>query len=156
MYAHLLGMTRIDWTTFLAEAGKNVMPTGSTKYNEQLTFILALHSLALAETTPSVDLRAVSAFLDTIQILIMTDFEPKNWVMAVKTLRFPHDKYILMGTLRDWREAIIFNLTDRASKEQCEFFGTIMLEFERHKFGPLWALYSKQMRKDGLFILKEK
>jgi len=153
MQVHLLGMTRFDWNTFLAETGKNIAPTN---YNEQLTFILALHNMAMCNTTPAVDLRYVSTFLDTVSVVFMTDTEPKNWVMAVRCMSFPNDKYILFGTLRDWREAIIFNLHERALFEQREYFGTIMLEFERHKFGPLWALYSKQVLKDKTFILKEK
>jgi hypothetical protein len=76
--------------------------------------------------------------------------------MAVKHVSFPDDVNILYGSLLDWREAIIYNLTQRATSEQRMFFGTILLELEQHKFGSLWHRFSKHMQKDGTFILEEK
>lgn len=64
------------------------------------------------------------------------------------------DKNITVGTLGEWRDAIIAGLNSYAGKQQRHFFGTVLIYFEHEGLGDLFSEYTKHMQPDGTFTLR--
>lgn len=143
----------VEWQLLDACCGFNVrVKTDSSKrkWSDPAQFLVAISE----EREPARAMRGAGLHAHALSYGFLSD--SLDFSVSYSHLRrfIVGDKNITVGTLGEWRDAIIAGLNPYASKQQRHFFGTVLIYFEHEGLGDLWSEHVKQMQSDGTFILR--
>jgi len=165
MRIELIGFTNIDWTKYmsfckekLGEAPTRNLDASKLRFNEQLTFALTLNEIAGRTSEPFKTIRDGNLNLDAISIVFIASEIEFEWYGSIKKVDLLNQISLLSGTLREWKDTIVSNLSLDSDNEKHRriFFMLVLSIFEEHDFKAVWGNYSRVNLEDGTVCLKEK
>lgn len=157
-----LTKTTVDWNAYMSFCKKciNEVPIKSLdsspiKFNEDLAFITSLSELANKDLTPINAIRSQEIFRSCIYISYLTFKLLSNNYGNLRKIELSNQFIYIYGSLRDWKDTIVLNLTEHATKEEREFYSAILLDLEFKGYTLIFDTHRKVL-KDGYIILEEK
>ena len=165
MRVELIGATHLEWAKYvsfckeeLGEAPTRSLDTSKLKFNEQLTFALTLNEIAGRVAEPFKTIRDGSLNLDAISIVFVSSGINFEWYGSIKKVDLLNQISLLSGTLREWKDTVVSNLSldARNEKHRRIFFMRVLSIFEEYDFKAVWSNYGRNILEDGTLCLKEK
>ena len=158
-----LAKTKINWTDYIAlckmktgSAPTRQLDKSNIKLIEDLALISSLSELAGKNYTPVNAVQKSEIFLDSIFLAFLVfDFDT-NICGTLNCFKLLNQTILLSGTLKQWKDTIVFNLTPEQDKDQRELFGRILVFLESNGYKLIFNKYSKNTLKDGTFTLESK
>jgi len=158
-----LTKTQINWTDYISmckhingHAPTRQLDKSNIKLIEELALISSLSELSGKDHTPVSSIEKSQVFMVCISLSFLIFNIETEICGSLKHFELSNQTILLSGTLRDWLDTIVFNLTPQQNKIQRELFGRILIFLEDNGYKLVFNSYSKNMLKDGTFTLERK
>jgi len=143
----------VEWQLLDTCCGINVRAktdASKRKWSEAAQFLIAISE----EREPARAMRGAGLHAHSLSYGFLSD--SLDFSVSYSHLRrfIIGDKNITVGTLGEWRDAIIAGLNPYVSKQQRHYLGTCLIYFEHEGLGSLFEEYTKHMESDGTFTLR--
>jgi hypothetical protein len=158
-----IAKTNIDWNAYMLFCKQHTnnapiknLDTSKTRFNEDLAFIASLSELSEKTTSPINAIRGNDVYKQYISICyLFFECELYNYG-SLRRLDLTTQFTLVTGSIWEWKETIILNLTEESTRKQKEIYGKLLLDFETKGYSLIFDTHRKILCRDGLIILEEK